>query len=204
MEYIFLINLHIGQSVFEDFIDLSMLSLVLFFDLELLSNIVKAVLSVHASLLLDLNRVFKALQMAFIIPQALFANLKDRLGDLLLFDGLVADIAGIWVDIVVLGTATVVRLWIQILAVHLQAVLYQLLVPMVTHVTSLLLTLVDLLLGVSPVVLTPITARVEALIAEEALERLLTRVDPLVHLEVRFGVEGSPTDALHACKQITE
>lgn len=62
---------------------------------------------------------------------------------------------------------------------------------MVLHVASFLLARVDPLLGVATVMLPAVAARVEALIAEEALERFLTGMDSLMHLKVGLGVEAA-------------
>ena len=74
----------------------------------------------------------------------------------------------------------------------------QLLVPVVLCIAARVLALVDLLLRVSPVVLPAVAARVEALLAEVALEWLLARVHSLVNLVVRFRVEGLSADLLHS------
>lgn len=67
----------------------------------------------------------------------------------------------------------------------------QLLVAVVAGHASGMLALIDLLLGVSTVVLTAIAARVETLVAKVALEGLLASVDSLVHLVVRLRVEST-------------
>ena len=67
---------------------------------------------------------------------------------------------------------------------------------MVADIASLLITLIDFLLSMSPVVFSAVAAGVEAFIAEEAFERFLSGVNSFMHLEVRFGVKTSTADTL--------
>lgn len=55
---------------------------------------------------------------------------------------------------------------------------------MVAHIAALLFALIYSLLSVPPMVLPPVAARVERLWAEEALERFLAGVDPLMNKKV--------------------
>ena len=81
---------------------------------------------------------------------------------------------------------------------NLGTMMYQLLVSVVAHITSFMLTLVDFLLRVSPVMLSPVATRVEALVAEETFEWFLSSMNSFMYLEVRFCVELSTTCFLNS------
>lgn len=116
-----------------------------------------------------------------------------------LFDWLVAELVGVGINVLVLGSATISSLGFKLGAMGLGSMRDQLLVPVVLGIAARVLALVDLLLGVSPVVLPAVAAGVEALVTEVALEWLLASVHSLVNLVVRFRVESLPADLLYSC-----
>ena len=79
-------------------------------------------------------------------------------------------------------TANLLRL--QLHSVHLARVLHKLNVPMKALRAPLHLALIQLGLRVAPVVLTPVAAGGEGLVAEMAFEGLLPGMHPLMHLEI--------------------
>lgn len=84
------------------------------------------------------------------------------------------------------------------MAVSLLAVRHQLLVTMIAHIATRVLTLIDLLKRMPSVVLSPVTARIEAFVTEVALEGLLAGVYPLMHLVVGFGIKCSIANFLNS------
>ena len=135
--------------------------------------------------------MLQALEISIFISSPLLAHFENGLGDIVVVEWLARDVTGVRIDILVLGAATVVGQGLQVDPMSLQTMLNQLLVPMILHPASFLRAIIDPLLGVPPMVLAPVAAGIEALVAEEALEWLLSRVDPFMHLEVRFSVEAS-------------
>ena len=115
---------------------------------------------------------------------------------------LVAKLVSVRIDVLVLGSATEVLLGLEFDAVNLGGVRDQLLVSVVPSSASGLLALVDFLLGMPPMMLPSVATRIEALVAEVALEGLLARVDPLVHLVVGLGVEGAAAELFDSCYNV--
>ena len=113
-------------------------------------------------------------------------------------DGLVAELVGIGIDILVLGPAPVPRLGLQLLPMRPESMRHQLLVPVVARIAAFVLALVHLLLCVPPVMLPPIATRIEALVAEVALKGLLAGVHSLVHLVVRLRVKSFAADLFNS------
>ena len=64
---------------------------------------------------------------------------------------------------------------------------------MVADIASLLITLIDFLLSMSPVVFSAVAAGVEALVAEVTLKWLLTRMNSLMHLVVGLCAKRATT-----------
>lgn len=147
----------------------------------------------------DLDGVLEALHLAKLVNLSLLGYLEDGLGHAIRLDWLVAVLTCIRLHLVVLGAPTEVRLAVHDDPVHVEGVRHQLMISVVVFSAAILLALVDFLLRMSPVVLSPVAARVEALRAEKALEWLGTSVDPLMDLEVRLGVERASTHFLDPC-----
>ena len=108
-------------------------------------------------------------------------------------DGLVAEVTGVGVDVFVFSSATVILLRFKIEPMSLLTVRYQLLITMIADIASWLLTLVNFLECMAPVVLASVAAGVEALVAEVALKWLLTRMNSLMHLVVGLCAKRATT-----------
>ena len=116
-----------------------------------------------------------------------------------LFEDLDWHVVDFWVlqvHIMVLLLATTANLLrLQLHPVHLARVLHKLNVPMKALRAPLHLALIQLGLRVAPVVLTPVAARGEGLVAEMAFEGLLPGMHPLMHLEIRLVQEFTAAGA---------
>lgn len=108
-------------------------------------------------------------------------------------DGLVAEVTGVGVDVFVFSSATVILLRFKIEPMSLLTVRYQLLITMIADIASWLLTLVNFLECMAPVVLASVAAGVEALVAEVTLKWLLTRMNSLMHLVVGLCAKRATT-----------
>lgn len=118
------IVLDVGEGVVDVVVDhIIGGGLVLLLDHVLLRDVVEDLLRMDC-LLLDFLGVFKTLDLAIFIPGPLFRDLEDRLGNIVLIDGLAHDAALIGIDVVVLGAATVLLQWLEVDAMNLLVVLH--------------------------------------------------------------------------------
>lgn len=118
-ENIILINFQVGKCVFEELLRILLLvEPILLLEFELLGDVVEPFFRVHL-LLLDFHRVLEAHKHTIFFANPLFWDLEDGPRSILFIYWLIAEVTGVWVDVIVFSPATVIRLGLQVDAMDL-------------------------------------------------------------------------------------